>query len=237
MTAAKVLVTGAAGRIGSAVCPLLGERWDVVPTDLYGDAVNVLDVTDLERCRAACVGMDAVVHLAGVPDPNATWDVLLPANVIGTYTIALAAVDAGVRRLVLVSSAQAVAGYPPGRQVRAEDRVRPPNLYGATKAWAEAIGSWVASSSRTTVVVLRIGYCSPDPPRGAAATPRNLAAWLSYGDAARLMAAAIDTRDISYFVANGISANRHLHMDLTTTRETLGYQPVDDSWVGYSWVG
>jgi uronate dehydrogenase len=233
MTAAKVLVTGAAGRIGAAVCPVLGERWDVVPTDLYGDVVNVLDVTDLERCRAACVGMDAVVHLAGVPDPNATWDVLLPANVIGTYTIAQAAVDAGVRRLVLVSSAQAVAGYPPGRQIRAEDRVRPPNLYGATKAWAEAIGSWVASSSSTTVVVLRIGYCSPDPPRQAEATPRNLAAWLSYGDAARLITAAIDAPDVGYFVANGVSANRHLHMDLITTRETLGYQPVDDSWVGY----
>src|SRR3954452_11340233 len=136
MSVAKMLVTGAAGRIGSAVCPVLGERWDVVPTDLQGD---VLDVTDLDRCRAACIGMDAVVHLAGVPDPNATWDALLPANVIGTYNIAQAAADAGVRRLVLVSSAQAVAGYPPGHQIRAEDRVRPPNLYGATKAWAEAI--------------------------------------------------------------------------------------------------
>jgi len=229
MTAEKVLVTGAAGRIGSAVCPVLSQQWDVLATDLRG---SVLDVTDLDRCRAACAGMDAVVHLAGIPDPKATWDVLLPANVIGTYTIAQAAIDAGVRRLVLASSAQAVAGYPPGRQLRAEDRVRPANLYGATKAWAEAIGSWVASTSPTTVVVLRIGYCSPEPPRGAAATPRNLAAWLSYGDAARLIAAAIEAPGVNYFVANGVSANRHLHLELTTTTETLGYQPVDDAWVG-----
>jgi len=234
MTMAKVLVTGAAGRIGSAVSPILAERWEVVATDLHATdlQVDVLDVTDLAACRAACAGIDAVVHLAGIPDPHATWDVLLPANVIGTYNIAQAAMDTGVRRLVLASSAQAVAGYPPGRQLRAEDRVRPPNLYGATKAWAEAIGSWVASSSTTTAVVLRIGYCSPGPPRGDAATPRNLAAWLSYGDAARLIAAAIEASGISYFVANGVSANRHTHLELTSTRETLGYQPVDDAWIG-----
>ena len=55
MTATKVLVTGAAGRIGSAVWPALGERWDVVPTDLRGDGLDVtdLDVTDLDGCRAA----------------------------------------------------------------------------------------------------------------------------------------------------------------------------------------
>jgi nucleoside-diphosphate-sugar epimerase len=233
MTAAKVLVTGAAGRIGSAVCPVLSQRWDVVATDLRGNGLTrVLDVTDLDRCRAACSGVDAVVHLAGIPDPTATWDALLPANVIGTYTIGQAAMDAGVRRLVLASSAQAVAGYPPGRQLRAEDRVRPPNLYGATKAWAEAIGSWVASSSATTVVALRIGYCSPNPPRGDAATPRNLAAWLSYPDAARLVTAAIEAESISYFVANGVSANRFVHLELTSTSRTLGYHPVDDAWAG-----
>jgi nucleoside-diphosphate-sugar epimerase len=202
----------------------------VVATGGHG---NLLDVTDLGRCRAACAGIDAVVHLAGVPDPNASWEALLPANVIGTYNIAQAAADAGVRRLVLISSAQAVAGYPPGRQIRAEDRVRPSNLYGATKAWAEAIGSWVASSSETTVVVLRIGYCAAHPPRGGAATPRNLAAWLSYRDAARLMVASIEAPGIDYFVASGVSANRHVHLELTSTRATLGYSPVDDAWAGY----
>ena len=137
--------------------------------------------------------------------------------------------DAGVRRLVLASSAQAVAGYPPGRQLRAEDRVRPPNLYGATKAWAEAVGSWAASSSDTTVVVLRIGFFAEQPPSGADATPRNMAAWLSHGDAARLVVAAVEA-DVDYFVAHGISANRYQHLDLTTTRDTIGYAPLDDAW-------
>jgi uronate dehydrogenase len=228
----RLLLTGAAGRIGRAIRPALEERWDVLATDLPGVGVEEepLDVTDLTACRKACRGIDAVVHMAGVPDPAASWDALLPANVVGTYNIARAAMDSGVRRLVLASSAQAVAAYPPGRQIRAEDRIRPPNLYGATKAWAEAIGSWVAAASETTVVVLRIGFFADRPPAGDAATPRNLAAWLSAGDAARLAVAAVAAPDIDYFVANGISANRFQHLDLATTREAIGYKPEDDSW-------
>jgi nucleoside-diphosphate-sugar epimerase len=36
----------------------------------------------------------------------------------------------------------------------------------------------------------------------------------------------------SYFVANGVSANRYVHLELAFTTETLGYRPVDDAWVG-----
>ncbi|HEX3540807.1 MAG TPA: NAD(P)-dependent oxidoreductase [Acidimicrobiales bacterium] len=226
----SLLLTGAAGTIGRAILPALAERWDVVATDRPGKGMEVLDVTDLDACRQRCRGVDAVVHLAGDPSPAATWDSLLPTNVIGTHNIAQAAMDEGVHRLVLASSAQAVAGYPPGRQIRAEDRVRPPNLYGATKAWAEAIGSWVASSSSTTVVVLRIAFFGAEPPSGEAATPRNLAAWLSPGDAARLVVAAVEATGIDYFVANGISNNRYQHLDLSTTRAVLGYAPRHDAW-------
>ncbi len=226
----SLLLTGAAGRIGRAIRPALEARWDVLATDLPAAGMTALDVTDLAACRDACTGMDAVVHMAGNPSPDATWDDLLPANVIGTHNIAQAAMDAGVHRLVLAGSAQAVAGYPAGRQIRAEDRARPPNLYGATKAWAEAIGSWVAAASDTTVVVLRIGYFAEQPPAGDDATPRNMAAWLSRGDAARLVVAAVEAPNVDYFVADGISANRFQHLDLATTRDTIGYRPLDDSW-------
>ncbi|MDQ6613359.1 MAG: NAD(P)-dependent oxidoreductase [Actinomycetota bacterium] len=230
MTGEKLLLTGAAGHIGRAIRPALDERWDVVATDLPGNDMAELDVRELAACRQACAGMSAVVHMAGVPDPNATWGVLLPANVIGTYNIAQAAMDAGVRRLVLASSVQALSGVPSDRQIRGEDRVRPANLYGATKAWAEAIGSWVAASSSTTVVVLRIGACRAQPPTGADSTMLDRTAWLSYRDAGRLVVAALEAGRVDYFVASGISANRYQHMDLTTTRATIGYRPLDDAW-------
>jgi nucleoside-diphosphate-sugar epimerase len=117
----RVVLTGAAGRIGRAIAPQLADRWDLQRTDLLSDPeIAALDITDLEACRSAFAGADAVVHLAAVPDPEATWEQLLPANVIGTYNVAQAAGDAGVRRLVLASSLHAVGGLPDQTQRRAD---------------------------------------------------------------------------------------------------------------------
>jgi nucleoside-diphosphate-sugar epimerase len=225
-----VVVTGAAGGIGRAVLPLLPASWHVKPTDLHpSEAVERLDVTDVDACRAAFAGADTVVHLAADPNPRAEWESLLPTNVVGAYAVASAAADAGVRRLVLASSLQALSAVPPTVQLRTDDAPRPANLYGATKAWAEALGSWVAATSSTTVVALRIGYFDqrrPDP----ATEPRERSAWLSARDAADLVRAAVEAEVAGMLVANGTSANRYRRADLTDTVAALGYAPVDDAW-------
>lgn len=227
----EVVITGAAGQIGSRVLERLAARWRIRATDVRpGDGIEALDVTDVERCLAAFAGADAVVHLAGNPEPDAAWDALRGPNVEGAYTVAAAARERGVRRLVLASSLQAVSGYPPTRQRRAEDAPRAANLYGATKAWAEALGSWVAATSATSVVALRIGYFSARPPAGDEATPRNLAAWLSPDDCSRLIQAAVETERAGFIVANGISANRHRIAELGDAEREIGYAPVDDAW-------
>jgi len=70
-----VVLTGAAGRIGRAIAPQLADRWDLQRTDLLSDPeIAALDITDLEACRSAFAEADAVVHLAAVPDPEATWE-------------------------------------------------------------------------------------------------------------------------------------------------------------------
>jgi uronate dehydrogenase len=226
----RVVVTGAAGRIGRAVGVVLARRWDLVGVDLRaGDGVGRCDVSDLEACREVFAGADAVVHLAADPDPEAGWERLWPANVVGAHTVAQAAMDCGVRRLVLASSLQAVSARPPEVQVRGDDQARPANLYGATKAWAEALGSWVAASSDTSVVALRIGYFAVERP-GGAASPLERAAWLSGRDAAELVRAAVEADGIDFLVADGVSANRHSRADVGRTVRALGYRPVDDAW-------
>ncbi len=130
----RVVVTGAAGTIARAVSPMLPPEWDLHLTDVQPGSTDELDVTDLDACRTAFAGADAVVHLAAGPDPTATWEDLLPANVIGAYHVVQAAIDSGVRRLVLASSLQAMSGYPFDRQLRTVDAPMPANLYGASKA-------------------------------------------------------------------------------------------------------
>ena len=227
----RVLITGAAGAIGAAVTARLSDRWRLRATDLYpGDGIDALDVTDADACHDAFVGLDAIVHLAGNPSPDANWSQLHEPNVIGTYIVAAAARDCGVPRLVLASSQQAMSAVPDTVQRRASDAPRPANLYGATKAWAEALGSWVASSSDTSVVALRIGYFAEHPPVGDMATPRNRAAWLSHDDAAELIRAAVEADVSGLTVVNGISANRYRSATLDEAERVLGYRPSDDAW-------
>jgi uronate dehydrogenase len=175
-------------------------------------------------------GADAVVHLAANADPRAEWDVLRGPNVDGAYAVAAAARECGVRRLVLASSVQAVSAYPESLQRRVDDAPRAGNLYGATKAWAEALGGWVAASSRTSVVAMRIGFFSECPPAGEDASPRNLSAWLSHGDCARLIQAAVESEHHGLVVVNGISANRYRIAELGDAERSIGYAPIDDTW-------
>jgi NAD+ dependent glucose-6-phosphate dehydrogenase len=212
---------------------VLSSRWELVGVDLHaGDGVVSCDVTDLGACRKVFAGADAVVHLAANPDPGAGWEQLLPVNVVGAYTVARAAMDVGVRRLVLASSLQAVSGVADEVQVRGSDQARPANLYGATKAWAEALGSWVAASSATSVVALRIGYFAEERPDAGAVTPLERAAWLSARDAAELVRAAVEADGVDFLVADGISANRYARADVSRTVRALGYRPADDAWAG-----
>lgn len=227
----RVVVTGGAGNIGTVVTERLNSRWQIVASDRPGLGAVELDVTDADACRRVFAGADAVVHLAAVPDPDAGWDALLPANVVGAYSVATAAMAAGTRRLVLASSLHAVSAYPADCQVRGEDPARPANLYGATKAWGEALGAWVAAVSSVEVVALRIGYFATRPPIGAAATARDLAAWLSFDDCAELVRAAVEGEvDRGFAVVNGVSANRYCKAYYGQAERRLGFGPADDSW-------
>jgi nucleoside-diphosphate-sugar epimerase len=227
----RVVLTGAGGLIGRAVAPLLPAGWDLLRTDLRAaDGISALDVTDADACRAAFTGVDAVVHLAAVADPDASWERLLPANVLGAHQVALAAGECRVRRLVLASSLQAVSAVPVGTQLRSTDQARPANLYGATKAWAEALGSWVAATTATSVVALRLGYFALERPDAGAVSAAERSAWLSPRDAAELVRAAVEAEDVDFVVANGTSANRYRRADLQDTIQRLGYRPQDDAW-------
>jgi nucleoside-diphosphate-sugar epimerase len=208
---------------------LLTSRWELELTDVTPGAAR-LDVTDLDACGAAFGDADAVVHLAAVPDPSASWSRLAGPNLEGAYNVCRAAADRGVRRLVLASSLQAVSAYPPDRQRRADDPARPANLYGATKAWSEALGAWIAASSNTSVVALRLGLFAASPPAEGEISSLERGAWLSPRDCAELIRCAVEANGIRFAVANGISANRYSTADLTETKRLLGYEPVDDAW-------
>ncbi|MFI7588196.1 NAD-dependent epimerase/dehydratase family protein [Spongisporangium articulatum] len=223
-----VLITGAAGRIGRMIRPLLADAgWDVTCVDVApgGDAaVQELDVLDGEGLDAATVGCGAVVHLAGIAREAPLPDILR-ANVEGTQAVLDAALRRGIRRVVLASSNHAVGfcARPESGSLPVDVPVRPDTFYGMSKVAVEALGQLYSDRFGLEVVSLRIGTCLPEP-----TAVRELSTWLSPGDAARLVAAALTGPVVGHVIAYGISANTRGWWDLSSAR-ALGYEPEDDS--------
>jgi UDP-glucose 4-epimerase len=164
----RVLVTGGAGFIGSAlVRHLAGEGVAVrVLDDLsigrraYLDGqpceLVVASLADPDAVRAAVAGCDAVVHLAaraGIPDSVADPLGTFEANVTQTVGVLDAARRAGARRFVLASS-NAVLGP---HQPPADETVlpHPASPYGASKLAGEAYVTAYASTYGIAACALR----------------------------------------------------------------------------------
>ena len=159
----KVLVTGSSGRIGQAFVAAYQERYEFVLTDLREPAHPIVrphrfvqsDLSDANAAGALCLGVDAVVHLAGVPDPDAEFEDVLPANILATTYLIEAAHKTQCRRFVYASSAQTIEGYPVDRQVVPGMAVAPANLYGVSKCYGEALCSLYATQHGLSCVTAR----------------------------------------------------------------------------------
>jgi nucleoside-diphosphate-sugar epimerase len=122
------LVTGGAGFIGSHLAEELirrGERVRVADNLSTGKATNIAhlpavellqgDLAEIEVARAACAGVDYVLHQAAIPSvPRSVADPVSSnrANIDATLNVLVAARDAGVRRVVYAGSSSAYGDTP-----------------------------------------------------------------------------------------------------------------------------
>jgi nucleoside-diphosphate-sugar epimerase len=163
-----ILVTGATGAVGPSVvraCLAAGHTVrtfsiEAPPGDLFPPGVDarVGDVCDADAVRAAVSGADAVVHLAALlhqfqatPELDRQFE---RVNVHGTENVVNAAVQAGVRRVVCLSTI-AVYGASAGHVLDERDRLKPDSTYARTKVAAEAAVLSARSSGRPVGTVLR----------------------------------------------------------------------------------
>ena len=214
MPAVRVLITGAAGRIGTVLAAGLRDDFALRLAD------READVCDLGAVRDAVAGMDAVVHLAAVPD-EAPFEELAGPNLLGAYHVFEACRIAGVRRVVFASSNHATGMYPAGAPVDASALPRPDGLYGASKVFGEALGRLYADRHGLEVVCLRIGSFRAEPTER-----RELSTWLSHGDCVRLVRAALTASPVGFEIVYGVSRNARAWWPVANA---IGYAPVDDA--------
>jgi dihydroflavonol-4-reductase len=173
----RALVTGSTGGVGATLVAALNAR-DIEVIGLQRktspqDAIEGLtvkpvvgDILDPPSLRPAMEGVDWVFHAAAIADdwnfPAAT---ILKVNVEGAKNVMQAALDAGVKRFVLVSSAAALGVPAPGREMLDESCTYNSNPrdwpYGYSKHLAEQAMAEYAAKGLHAVAVLPTAIMGP----------------------------------------------------------------------------
>jgi UDP-N-acetylglucosamine/UDP-N-acetylgalactosamine 4-epimerase len=221
----RVLVTGAAGFIGSHIVDALIERGASVrgldnysngkPENLASnrDRMEMIegDIRDLATCRAACDGVDLVFHEAAVgsvPRSIADPATTLSANVGGTANVLAASRDARVRRIVYASSSS-VYGDSPALPKREGGEGRPLSPYAASKVMNEELAAIFGRCYGMELIGLRYFnvYGPRQDPDGqyAAVIPRFFKAYAA-GQAPVIYGDGEQSRDFT-FVGDAVAAN------------------------------
>ena len=126
---------------------------DVVPLDDAGleQSVQELrgDIRDRDRVRELVTGADVAVHAAAALPIQASRDSIRSVNVAGTENVLQEARDAGVQRVVFISST-AVYGVPEKHPIEEDDPLVGVGSYGESKIDAE--GLCRVAAVETTIV-------------------------------------------------------------------------------------
>jgi uronate dehydrogenase len=227
-----VMITGAAGKIGSVLRKALRASYplvrllDIAPLGAAenGEEVCAVDIRDAAALERAMAGIDCVVHLAGM-SVEAPWEQVLPLNIEGCYNVFEAARRSGVKRIVFASSNHAIGFHRRERFIDTNVVPRPDTRYGVSKVFGEALGRLYADKYGLSVACLRIGsFLTPDRPTDS----RQLLTWISHRDMVQLTRRCIDHPDYHFVIVYGVSNNLRSRWDNSSVK-FLGYRPEDDA--------
>jgi nucleoside-diphosphate-sugar epimerase len=217
----RVLVTGAAGRIGSAVVfALVDAGFEVVgldrrrPTSAVEEAVSSFFIgsgSDRGVAGRACSGVSAVVHLGAIPSPvGHDPSEVFVNNVSSTFSVLFAACDAGARAGVIASSVSALGlVYSPTpispiyAPIDEDHPLRPRDPYALAKQCDEHTAAMMSGRFGMTVLAYRFPFtASAERIAARAAANRSDPA-----DGARELWAYLDVRDAAEACLVGVKAS------------------------------
>lgn len=154
----KILVTGAAGQIGSELVPALRERHGgenviaaghrtALPADVQESGPSIkLDVTSAAEVMKAVreLGIETIYHMSSILSALAESNrqIAYAVNINGTYNILEAAVSHNVGQVIIPSSIAAFGPDTPQENTPNETIQRPNTLYGISKVFGEHLGNY-----------------------------------------------------------------------------------------------
>lgn len=226
----RVLITGAAGAVGSALRKgFQGTFKHLRLTDIApikdpqpGEEIITADMLDMEALAPAMADVDCVVHLAGLAAED-RWDKVCALAIDGCYKVFEAARLAGVKRIVYASSNHAIGFHARTRPLDTSVPLRPDGRYGVSNAFGEILGRMYADKFGMSVACIRIGSFREKPE-----DRRQLMTWISHRDTAQLFQRCIEHADYHFVVAYGVSANTR-NVWSNDDVGWLGYAPQDNA--------
>jgi len=226
----KIVLTGAAGRLGSYLREPLTKLADVlVSTDIIedigelyeGEEYQSADLSKLDAMLAVTEGADMIVHFGAIGD-EAPFDEILNANIVGAYNVWEAAYKNGVRRVVYASSVHAIGMHDRTAGIGLDAPHKPDTYYGLAKCFAEDLASLYWDKRGIESVCMRIFSCAQ------VTNARALGTWLSYDDLIHLVEQSINTPVTKFTVVWGVSNNDRCPVD-NSKAAYLGYRPKDNA--------
>ena len=222
----KILITGAAGDVGTRLRKLLKGVYPSIrtsdirtPGDLGKDEDFVAaDLADLMQVKKIVTGVDGIVHLGGF-SVEGPWETIHKSNIVGCYNLFEAAYRAGVKRVVFASSNHAVGFYRRDQKIGVDVTVRPDSRYGMSKAFGEALGALYADKHGLRVTCIRIGNVNDKP-----LDKRRLSIWISPEDLVQLVRIGLEHPDVHFEIFYGASDNAAGWWDNSNARR-FGYSP------------
>lgn len=226
----KLVLTGAAGRLGSYLREPLSKMCDeLVSSDLADDVGTLYDGERYVKADLADKGAmvdllkdaDMVIHFGANAD-EAPFEELLAPNFIGAYNIWEAAYQNNVRRVIYASSIHAVGMHKKTDFIGTDAPHRPDTFYGLAKCFAEDLASLYWDKRQIESVCIRILSCAQ------VNNARAVGSWQSYDDLIQMVQKAIDAPVTGFTVVYGVSNNDRATVD-NSKASFLGYRPKDNA--------
>ena len=226
----RLLITGAAGGLGTALRERLKANCDVLRLSDRGklgtagpaEEVSVADLADAQAIYQTVQGCDAIVHMGGMSQEG-PFEPILQGNILGVYNLYEAARQHGVKRVIFASSNHVTGFYRQDEVITPAHPARPTGLYGVSKAFGEDLSRMYFDRYGIETACLRIGSSYAEP-----TDRRMLATWLSFDDLHRLITACLTTPVLGHTIMYGVSNNAVSWWDNSTVRH-VGFVPQDSS--------
>jgi nucleoside-diphosphate-sugar epimerase len=231
----KVILTGAAGNVGSKVRKHLESRSGYALCSLDLEPRNDPSIVKADLCSyekgwvELFAGADAVIHLAANPKNDASWEELIGPNIDALLNVYLASHQHRVRRVIFASSVWVMAGELNDQKTLHPVDVANPgqNAYGATKLFGEHVSKAFAEAYGMETVSIRLGACRPDRKEPVWLSKWEQSCRISDEDVGAGFERALKADVSGATVVNLTSKNESSRWSLDEARVLLGFEPVD----------